>query len=114
VKYGPITADPPSEGDPPAGNIRKALATDHAARESIAEADVIVGIDVRDPEHQALLFGRVVLERIARSDEDQDLDILEIPVEFETDDPVALVAECVALKGSSCYGDESLVNPMFN
>ena len=39
----------------------EALATDHAARRSIARADVIIGIDRRDPEHGALFFGRVVL-----------------------------------------------------
>jgi hypothetical protein len=99
MRDGEITADPPSEGDPPAGNIRKALATDHAARRSIARADVIIGIDRRDPELGALFFGRVVLERIARSGKEQDMNILEVWVDFETDDVGALVGACVAIKG---------------
>ena len=110
--------DPQSEEDLPVGNIIKALATDPEARESIASADVIVGIDIRDPGHRALFFGRAALQRIARSGKEQDMHILEDRVDFETDDVGALVGACVAIKGSSryrAYGDEpDRIDPSFN
>jgi hypothetical protein len=82
-------------GDPPAGRIIKVLATDPAARRSIAGADVIIGIDRRAPAHGTLFFGRVVLERTARSGKEQDMHILEVRVDFETDDVEELIAACL-------------------
>ena len=113
--------DPQSEEDLPVGNLIKELATDPEARESIASADVILGIDIRDPGHRTLFFGRAALQRIARSGKEQDMNILEVRVDFETDDVEALVGACVAFKGSSCYrasgahGDETdWIDPSFN
>ena len=121
MRGGEITGDPLGEGDPLTGDIVKALATDPEARESIARADVILGIDIRDPGHRALFYGRAALQRIARSGKEQDMNILEVPMDFETDDVEALVAACVAIKGSSCYrasgahGDETdWIDPSFN
>jgi hypothetical protein len=102
------------EEDRPAGKLGRALAANPEARESIGRADGILGVDVRDPGHQALFFGRAALQRIARSGKEQDLNISEIWVDFSTDDVEELIAACIAIKGSSCYGGGSLINPRFN
>ena len=80
-----------------------------------------MAIDIRDPGHRTLFFGRAALQRIAGSGKEQDMNILEVCVDFETDDVEAPVGACVAIKGSSCYrasgahGDEAYwIDPSFN
>jgi hypothetical protein len=99
--------DPQSDDNLPVGNLIKELTADPEARESIASADVIVGINIRDPGHKSLFYGRATLQRIARSDKEPEITVLEVPVDFETDDVEALGAAClVALAKSNARNSE--------
>jgi len=105
------------EPDLPLGNLRHELAKPEF-RKTIADAQVILGVDVRDPKHITPFFGRVVLERIIRSGSTRELIVTEIPLDFETDDIEALGAACLVLKGSCCYrsrddepGKPDMINP---
>jgi hypothetical protein len=109
-----------SDDDLPVGRLIKWL-LDPEAQGSIARAGLILGVNVRDPEQKSLFFGRATLKRIKRSGKEREMHVLEVPVDFETNDLEALVAACVAIKGSCCYraygahGDEPhRINPSFN
>jgi hypothetical protein len=109
--------DPQSEEDLPVGNLIKKLA-DPEFREKIASADIILGIDVHDEEHQSLFFGRTALESIIRSGRERKMSVFGVGVDFKTNDLEALAAACVVLKGSCCYkgcgDDPGMINPRFN
>jgi hypothetical protein len=72
-------------------------------RKEIEKAGIIWGVDVRT-RRPSLFFGMELLERGARTGLAEKTHLLRLPIDFATDDPECLVAACLVLKGSHCYG----------
>lgn len=79
--------------------------TDIRLRQQIHEADIVQGVDLHDPEHKALFYGRELCELIVASKQRVQVAVLRVMVDFDpsSDDLEALYALCVAIKGSCCY-----------
>jgi hypothetical protein len=93
--------------------------SDPETKATLKEADVIMGVDVRNPDNSSIFYGKATLERISKGSGGRTLGVARVPVDFETDDLEALAAFCVHEKGSCCYvgqGDsgEPTINPEFN
>jgi hypothetical protein len=100
----------------PIGELASRL-LDPDFKDSIVQADIVVGVDVKDPEHKALFYGRRTLERIAAGDESREKRGLTVPIDFDTCDVEALVYACKKWKGSSCYNhghQPPYIAPEFN
>jgi hypothetical protein len=72
-------------------------------REEIVRAGIIWGVDVRT-RRGSLFFGMATLERCVRTGIAKETHLLTLPIDFGTDDPECLIAACLVLKGSHCYG----------
>jgi hypothetical protein len=83
-------------------------------REELRRADIVVSIDVHDPNHSSCFFGRRTLDRIAQTGKTKEETILQVPIDYDTDDVEILVAVCLEYKGSCCYNGEARINPDHN
>jgi hypothetical protein len=73
-----------------------------AARQTLREADVIIGVDVTSG-HQFPVYGRAAFERIARTGQTEWLRITLVPLNQETGDLERLLAVVQAVKGHHDY-----------
>jgi hypothetical protein len=92
-------------------------------RVGLEVADIVFGVDIRDPRHKALFYGRVLLERIVKTNEEREAIVIEVPIDFDadSDDVESLAAFCFRVKGSCCYrahgeprDTPDRINPSFN
>src|SRR5258706_11707666 len=95
----------------PRGNLRAFLEEDAEASASIRNADVIFGVDVHNSGEKLLFFGKATLEQIVRTGDGRKALIVNVPVDFDTDDVECLVAACMQVKGSCGYNGEEIVDP---
>lgn len=98
----PRIAFPQGEMPPVPGELTRLLPDAHF-RQEIADADVVLGVDVRDSEYVCVFFGREALEQIVAAGQSQALCVARVPVDFCTNDVEVLCAACVALKGAHCF-----------
>ena len=95
----------------PRGKLRAFLEEDAGASASIRDADVIFGVDIHHPGEKSLFFGKATLEQIVRTGDGRKALIVNVPVDFDTDDVECLVAACMQIKGSYGYDGEEIVDP---
>jgi hypothetical protein len=81
------------------------ITTDNAAMISLAEADVILGVDVRS-QHEFLLYGRRLLEQIARAGEERPYRLLRITVDRTSADLEKLIGLVTVVKGGHDYDSD--------
>lgn len=66
-------------------------------------ADVICGIHPKTGAYTGVFYGRDVMERIVETNQPELVDILDIPVDPETDDIEVACALVQVVKGAHCY-----------
>jgi hypothetical protein len=117
----PPSRRPERQPDPeeilPPGQLMISLA-DPDFRQAIRDAGIVFGVDVLDESNRSLFYGKATLERIARTGKGKGMLVVNVPIDFASDDVEALCAACLTLKGSCCYnGDDDepeMINPDFN
>ena len=87
----------------PVGPIGLRRMSDSAFRKQIQDADIILGMDSKTGK-DSLFFGKATLERIIKTGKSKEAVLFRCPVNYATDDVEALIALCLTLKGSHCYG----------
>jgi hypothetical protein len=81
------------------------LADGTEIRQSIREADLILGVHFRTGEECGMFFGASRLKRIIRRDEGEAIKTLRVPLDPDSAEPDCLAALVMGLKGSTCYYD---------
>lgn len=74
----------------------------YVSREQIERADIILGVNKVNG-NETVFYGASMLKLIAGGDEGpkgHPLNVLRVPLDFDSDDPERLAAACLALKGS--------------
>src|SRR5262245_44069549 len=75
---------------------------DFDPRGLLNSADIILAVDI-DSEHEALVYGRDLLEQISKTGNESDAAILRIEVDMNTEDLERLVALVRVVKGRDDY-----------
>jgi hypothetical protein len=84
------------------GNL-KARLNDRNLRESIAEADFIMGVNPRTGESVGLFYRVAQFRRIEISEPTETAEVLSLEVDPESDDVDVLCEMVRAIKGSHCF-----------
>jgi hypothetical protein len=93
----------PDDGESlPEGNLKVRL-NDRDLRDSITEADFIMGVNPRTGESAGLFYSVAQFRRIERSDPTETAEVLSLEVDPETDDVDVLCEMVKAIKGSHCF-----------
>ena len=58
------------------------LNPDPELRENLKKADVILAVDIHNPENSALFYGERALERIRRTGQEEELFYCQVPIDF--------------------------------
>ena len=87
-------------GDPPEIPLALHELTTPRVRAMFEQADVVIGVDLRTGAERAF-YGAALLARIIASGQAMELRLLKIPVDFENETDLQVVAAaCLAWKGS--------------
>ena len=93
---------PGNDDSPPPGQLRWRI-KDLWLKGEIRAADVVMGIDPGTGEENGLYYGAAALGRIVRRDTPEEVRVLKVPVDPDTDDVEVLCAMVQAVKGAHCY-----------